>query len=154
MKANIWMQHDNPFRCVCATFLHFLKSLQRHNLTPDWDRELFKPFTHSASVNCRLKFFFRFGFWVFWRRHHNEDTLLHFWRINLALGAHTMSHIFGWSFFGNYVKIRTFCLSRISGARIMAQKPCFWQKSKSFTKGITCHFRPKFVQTLLGSRLS
>jgi len=28
----------------------------------------------------------------------------------------------------------------------MAQEPCFWQKSKSFTKGIICHFRLHFGQ--------
>ena len=154
-----WKQ---TFECSMTTlsvaraphFLQFLKSLQRHHSPDDWDGELFKPFTHSASLNCRLNFLFRFGFWVFWRWHHNEDMFLHFWRIYLALGAHTMSHTFGCIFFGNYVKIHAFWLSRISGSRIMAQKHCFWQKSKSFTKGITCYFRPKFVQTLRGSSLS
>ena len=35
---------------------------------------------------------------------------------------------------------------------IYGSKPCFWQTSKSFTKGIICHFRPNFGQLYLGSR--
>jgi len=58
-----------------------------------------------------------------------------------------MSHIFGLSFFLKLAKICVFraldWLSSISGSRIMAQKPCFWQIEK-FHKRYNLPFQAKF----------
>jgi len=47
--------HRLPFQFGCSTFLHILKSLQRHDSQADWGRELFKPSVDSASLQLQVK---------------------------------------------------------------------------------------------------
>ena len=108
---------------------HFLcKGLQRCSWPADWARELFNPSTDSASILVEIETNFSFWVWGSLGGTSRVGVFLRFFGLlYVALDANPMSQFFRSSFFRNYAIIRVFraldWLSRISGAKIMPQKP-------------------------------
>jgi len=153
----VWLKYilQAPFKDCKATII--VVTLSSHMPT-DRAKELFKP---SADSGCLLVSFqknCRFRLLV-------GDVTMRacfclFGQVYLTLGANSKSRFSAQVFFGNYALIRDFRIlnwlysSSKSGPRIWAQKPNFWQKSKSCRKSVICPLTAKLGHPQLSSRLS
>jgi len=140
----------DPFKsCVRHFFCNFLKVCKAINHEQIELESCSNPLRIQKVLNCSSKTFYPFRFWVVWRWRHNEGMFSNL--ANLPGPERQPYEVYFWlKLFFKLGQIRVFraidWLYSIAGSRIMAQKSCFWQKSKSFTKGRIFHFRANFGQ--------